>query len=57
MKFLLLFLVIFMLPAYYFGSEEVQTLHTNQAISQAPGFTNAVVDEVVKLEGQKKAIA
>lgn len=57
MKFLLLFLVIFMLPAYYFGSEEVQTLQTNQAISQAPGFTNAVVDEVVKLEGRKKAIA
>ena len=35
MKISLLFLTLFLLPAYFFGSEEALHLRTNQAISLA----------------------
>jgi len=53
MKPILLFFVIAALPAWFFGSAELETYAKEGQISGAPAYATGVVSEVLKTESRR----
>jgi hypothetical protein len=53
MKKFILFLVISLASAYFFGSEEIAVNRKEGAISESPAFASAEFVEIVKTGGKK----